>query len=247
MEKKEDAENALQAMNGTEIGGSVIEVTHYVPRDQRSQNWTNCYFKFLPQSMDEKDAMAFFATIGPVTSLFLPTPRVAKEGAVNAGYGFVNFENHEVAVQAVEQLNGHQFGETKSEEEESTPGFFIQKQMPKREQAERRRQRKEDRRRVLNQRYAGRNLYIRNIPLTYTEENLQSKFTPFGEVVSVRLDKDYVTRAPTGVGYVCMSTVEGAQKALTDLAGIYLDDKPLVVQLFKTKEERQREVAQRKQ
>jgi polyadenylate-binding protein len=247
MERKEDAERAIDELNGQEIAGTAIEVAQYLPPRDRSQNWTNCYFKFLPQAMTHEEATQFFTRIGPVTSLYLPPPRTPTEGAINAGYGFVNFANHELAVQAVEQLNGHQFEEVKEGEEATTPGLIVQRQLAKRELSERKKLRREERRRAMNQRYANRNLYVRNIPLNYNEDMLRNLFGAHGEILSVRLDRDYVSREPTGVGYVCMASVEAAQNALKNLAGVYVEGKPLVVQLFKPKEDRQREVMQRKQ
>lgn len=68
---------------------------------------------------------------------------------------------------------------------------------------------KKDEREAQSEKYT--NLFVRNLPGDYTEENLQALFIDYGEINSVTMDQ-----SKTGQGYVGFKDHESAKKALED-------------------------------
>lgn len=60
-------------------------------------------------------------------------------------------------------------------------------------------------------------LYVSNLPLSATEEVLARKFSKFGIVMSVKLDRDAGTGVSRRGAFVEMQTVADAQKAINGL------------------------------
>ena len=241
MATEEDSKRAMEQM--TEIDGSQISVTPFVRSAERGNNWTNCYFKFLPRSYTEEQAREFFtSTGGEVTSYFCPPPREPIEGAVNQGYGYVNFATNDQAMNAIETLNGHIFDENRREKEDGTMSeipFTICKQVSKRELARRKQLVRERRRREMQERFAGRNLYLKNLPEDYGDDQVREMFSPFGEVQSVRIVFDPMTGGSRGVGFVCMGSVEEANRAKLELSGNILpNQKTFYIAIHQSKSER---------
>ena len=63
----------------------------------------------------------------------------------------------------------------------------------------------------------GRNLFVKNFPLTTTEEQLIDFFQQFGEIENAKLIKD-ANGASKGFGFVCFKTKESAQQAIKESA-----------------------------
>lgn len=61
------------------------------------------------------------------------------------------------------------------------------------------------------------NLYIRNIPPTYDEQQLAELFGQYGEVIQVRLLRDQTTSFSRRIGFVIMATKQMAQLAIAHL------------------------------
>ncbi len=62
-------------------------------------------------------------------------------------------------------------------------------------------------------------IFVGNVPYRATTEELRSLFAPFGEVLSVRLMTDRVTRRPRGFGFVEMKRSTAAA-AIRELDGV---------------------------
>ena len=77
------------------------------------------------------------------------------------------------------------------------------------------------------------NIYVGNLPLEMTEDELRKEFTEFGEVISVTImnDKYIGSGQPRGYGYVEMSSKSEGQAAV-----INLQDKRLRGQAIKVVE-----------
>jgi RNA recognition motif-containing protein len=75
------------------------------------------------------------------------------------------------------------------------------------------------------------NIYVGNLPLDTTEEELRKVFTPFGEVKSVILMNDkYIGSGQTrGYGYVEMASKSVAAIAIANLKGRKLRDHEIEV------------------
>ena len=60
-------------------------------------------------------------------------------------------------------------------------------------------------------------LFVGNLPWSVTEDQLKALFTPFGDVVSVKLITDKFTGRSKGFGFVEFAKAEDAQKAISEL------------------------------
>lgn len=61
-------------------------------------------------------------------------------------------------------------------------------------------------------------IYVGNLPFSATEEELEELFTPFGEVISIKLITDRDTGRPRGFGFVEIEDA-GLEEAVSKLDG----------------------------
>ncbi|XP_029993985.1 polyadenylate-binding protein 1-like [Sphaeramia orbicularis] len=114
----EDAQKAVEEMNGKEINGKVIYVGRAQKRlerqgelkrkfDQIKQDriqryqGVNLYVKNLDDTIDDERLRKEFAPYGTITSA-----KVMTDGAQSKGFGFVCFSSPEEATKAVTEMNG---------------------------------------------------------------------------------------------------------------------------------------------
>ncbi len=62
-------------------------------------------------------------------------------------------------------------------------------------------------------------LYIGNIPYSMKEADVKTVFSEFGNVVSVKIVFDRITRRSKGYGFVEMENAEQAEAAIKELDG----------------------------
>jgi len=226
----EGANNAIEKVNGMLIAGKKVFVGPFLPRKERkseaSPKWTNIYVKHLDKSIDEDKLKELFTPFGSITSVVIMRDEKTNE---SKGFGFINYDTHEQAQAAVETMNekeieGKQLyvgrAQKKSEREQSLKQMFFKLQ------AER------------MSKYQGVNLYVKNLDDTTDDEKLRKEFSRFGGTITsakVMRDDKGNTR---GFGFVCFSTPEEATKAVTELNGIMMGNKPIYVALAQRKDQR---------
>ena len=81
-------------------------------------------------------------------------------------------------------------------------------------------------------------IYVGNLPFSASEEEVRSKFEPFGTVHSVKLISDRDTGRPRGFGFVEMDQ-GAAQKAIQELNGKDMGGRPLRVNEAQERQPRQ--------
>jgi RNA recognition motif-containing protein len=81
-------------------------------------------------------------------------------------------------------------------------------------------------------------LFVGNLSFDTTENDLNDAFAAHGTVTETNLMMDRETGRPRGFGFVTMSSVEEAQKAIEALSGKDLDGRALTVNVAKPREER---------
>jgi RNA recognition motif-containing protein len=81
-------------------------------------------------------------------------------------------------------------------------------------------------------------LYVGNLSYSTTEEDLRALFAQAGAVASVALIKDRDTGKSKGFAFVEMATQAEAQKAITMFNAFKLENRTLVVNLARPREER---------
>ncbi len=73
------------------------------------------------------------------------------------------------------------------------------------------------------------NIYVGNLPFRTTEADLESMFSPYGEVSSAAIITDRDTGRSRGFGFVEMPDAASARKAIEELEGSDMDGRRLTV------------------
>ncbi len=82
-----------------------------------------------------------------------------------------------------------------------------------------------------------KNLYIGNLSIKVTEEDLRANFSEVGKVVSVNIVKDKYTGLSRGFGFVEMETEDGAKEAIQRFNGGQLLGNTITVNEARPKKE----------
>jgi polyadenylate-binding protein len=231
-ESEEAATNAIIKVNGMLLNGKKVFVGRFVPRKEREnvgdkpRRFTNVYVKNLTEDYDSDDKLrALFEPFGEISSAKV----VSDDTRKSKGFGFVSFEEPEMAEKACEALNGKEMSSGKT--------LFVGRAQKKAErQAELRRKFEQLKMERLN-RYQGVNLYVKNLDDQIDDERLRKEFVPFGSITSAKVMTDNSGRSK-GFGFVCFSTPEEATKAVTEMNNRIVVTKPLYVALAQRKDER---------
>src|SRR5690606_17584190 len=81
-------------------------------------------------------------------------------------------------------------------------------------------------------------LYVGNLPYSASEEELRSVFEEAGEIASVQIITDKFTGQSRGFGFVEMATQEGADEAIRRFNGHSMNNRNLVVNEARPREDR---------
>lgn len=229
-ETQEAADQAIAKVNNMLLNGKIVTVCKFLAKRDRAQGgvdfskFTNIYVKNLDHSTKGDDITKLFSRFGQINSCVIMNEQDGK----SKGFGFINFEKPESAKQAVEEMNGQMVdgkvifvgrAQKKSEREAELKAKFEQLKLE--------RMAKE----------AGVNLYIKNLDDSYDDEKLRAEFTPFGTITSAKVMRDD-KNISKGFGFVCFTTPEEATKAITDMNGKMLANKPIYVALAQRKDVR---------
>ncbi len=84
----------------------------------------------------------------------------------------------------------------------------------------------------------GKKLYVGNLPISATEQDLSDKFAAFGTVLSVKLIIDHDTGRSRGFGFIEMMSEAEAQAAIDSLNGTDYDGRPMKVNEARTLQKR---------
>ncbi len=84
----------------------------------------------------------------------------------------------------------------------------------------------------------GTKLYVGNLPLNTTENELQELFSQAGAVQEVTLMQDRFTGKSRGFAFVTMSSDEEAQNAISKLNGQSIEGRSLTVNEARPREQR---------
>lgn len=84
------------------------------------------------------------------------------------------------------------------------------------------------------------NIYVGNLPYTFSDAELRQAFEEFGAVSSASVVQDKFTGRSRGFGFVEMSDSDSANRAIESMNGRPLGGRPLVVNEARPREERPR-------
>lgn len=236
-ESDEAAEAAIKHVNGMLLNDMPVYVGKLVSRkermskqDEQMASYTNVYVKNLPESIaSDVEFRALVDPFGPIVSAALSMDDAGK----SKGFGFVNYEQHDDAVKAVEALK---------DKEMDGKVIYAGRAQSKVEREELIRTETEKFREEKLGQYQGVNLYIKNLDDTVTDEVLLKEFSSFGVVNSCKVMRDE-RGTSRGFGFVCFSTPDEASKAVSEMNGKMLNGKPIYVALAQRKEARRQQLA----
>uniref|UniRef100_A0A452RT50 Polyadenylate-binding protein n=1 Tax=Ursus americanus TaxID=9643 RepID=A0A452RT50_URSAM len=216
-----DAERALDTMNFEVIKGQPVRIM-WSQRDPglRKSGVGNIFIKNLEDSIDNKALYDTFSTFGNILSC-----KVVCDDHGSRGFGFVHFETHEAAQQAIATMNGMLLNDRK---------VFVGHFKSRRE-----------REAELGARAVEfTNIYVKNLHVDVDEQGLQDLFSQFGKMLSVKVMRDDIGHS-RGFGFVNFEKHEEAQKAVTDMNGKEVSGRLLYVGRAQKRVERQNELKRR--
>lgn len=73
------------------------------------------------------------------------------------------------------------------------------------------------------------NIFVSNLGFNIMDEDLRKYFSHYGEVSSVRIIVDKVTKQSRGFGFVVMNDTRSAETAIRELNGSMIDDRAIKV------------------
>jgi polyadenylate-binding protein len=207
------AERALETLNYTTINTKPIRImwSHRDPA-QRKSGVGNIFIKNLEESIDNKALHDTISTFGTILSC-----KVASDAGKSKGYGFVHFETEEAAVKAVETVNGMLMNHKKV-----YVGPFMKKGERPHDSAEPR----------------FTNVFVKNFPEDWTDEQLEAEFAAFGTVTNVVIMRSEDGKSK-GFGFVNMENSGDALNAVDDLNGKVFAEKPMFAGRAQKKAERE--------
>ncbi|XP_032950080.1 polyadenylate-binding protein 1-like isoform X2 [Rhinolophus ferrumequinum] len=216
-----DAERALDTMNFEVMKGQPIRIM-WSQRDPglRKSGVGNIFIKNLEDSIDNKALYDTFSTFGNILSC-----KVVCDNHGSRGFGFVHFETHEAAQQAISTMNGMLLNNRKV-----FVGHFKSRQ---------------EREAELGARAMEfTNIYVKNFQVDVDEQGLQELFSQFGKMLSVKVMRDDSGNS-RGFGFVNFEKHEEAQKAVMDMNGKEVSGRLLYVGRAQKRGERQNELKRR--
>ncbi|KAJ2001659.1 Protein phosphatase PP2A regulatory subunit B [Coemansia thaxteri] len=234
-ETREAADEAIANVNGMLLNDIKVYVGPHITRSERVEraksqlaHFTNVYVKNLDAEVDDAALKELFAKYGTITSAIVQV----KEDGKSCGFGFVNFEDHEAARKAVEELHETDFHGQK---------LFVSRAQKKMERSEELRAQYEQAKLEKLSKYQGVNLYIKNFGEDIDDDKLRQEFAPYGVITSAKVMRDDKGTS-SGFGFVCFTAPEEANKAITEMNGRILGNKPLYVALAQRRDQRRQQI-----
>ncbi|KQK17859.2 hypothetical protein BRADI_1g37200v3 [Brachypodium distachyon] len=218
----EDAKVALEYFNFTVVNGKSIRVM-FSNRDPtlRRSGAANLFIKNLEPNIVAKSLHQMFSRFGIILSCKVATDLNGK----SKGYGFVQFVSEESAKDAMNALNGKL---ANGNGKQLYVDLFI---------------RREERQHIGG---ASKftNVYTKNLPKEFTDDDLCRVFAPFGTITSAVVMKDGDGESKC-FGFVNYEKTEYAEEAVEKLNGKIISDVALYVGRAKRKQERQAELKEK--
>lgn len=230
-ETDQAAAEAIKHVNGMLLNDKKVYVGAHVSKkerqskfDQMKANFTNIYVKNVEPEVTEQEFTDLFEKYGPVTSCAL----ARDQDGSSRGFGFVNYENHEHAECAVDELHDSDFHGRK---------LYVGRAQKKYEREEELRRSYEQAKMEKLNKYQGVNLFVKNLDDDVDDEKLRAEFSEFGSITSAKVMSTEEGKSK-GFGFVCFNSPDEATKAVTEMNQRMLHGKPLYVALAQRKDVR---------
>ncbi|KAG9095542.1 Protein phosphatase PP2A regulatory subunit B [Ceratobasidium sp. UAMH 11750] len=234
-ETAESAETAIKAVNGMLLNDKQVFVGHHISRkerqskiDEQKAQFTNVYVKNLDLEITETEFREMFEPFGTITSAVLQTDAEGK----SRGFGFVNYERHEDAEKAVNELN---------DKDIKGKPLYVGRAQKKAERVSELQRSHEQAKQERQSKYAGVNLYVKNLDDDVDDDKLRAEFEAFGTITSCKVMRNE-RDISKGFGFVCFSTPDEATKAVTEMNNKMIGSKPLYVSLAQRRDVRRQQL-----
>lgn len=197
--------------------------------------------KFMPKEVLEKKADGEIDDIPDQPDE--PEPKSGEnldhsdENNQTLGYAFVNYVEHESALSAIETLDGKEY-KTVLDGVEITQPLYVGRAQKKVERERELRAKFEAEKMDRISKFQGVNLYVKNLDDNVSDELLRDEFATMGTITSARVMKDMKDGRSRGFGFVCFSTPEEATRAVNEMNGKLISNKPIFVALAQRREVR---------
>ncbi|CCJ28224.1 unnamed protein product, partial [Pneumocystis jirovecii] len=218
------SESAEAAIKHVYVGHHVSKKDRQSKFDDMKLKFTNVYVKNIDPEISEAEFEELFKKFGNVTSLSLSVD----ENGKSRGFGFVNYENHEDAARAVEELHDTEYKDRK---------LYVCRAQKKHEREEELRKQYEQAKLDKLNKYNGINLFVKNLDDDIDDERLRQEFSIYGTITSAKIMVDDNGKSK-GFGFVCFSSPDEATKAITEMNQRMVSGKPLYVALAQRKDVR---------
>lgn len=231
-ESAESASQAIEKVNNKLLNGKKVFVGPFQKKEQRlnikasDKEYTNIYVKHLDKSVTDEQLAAVFSRFGNIQHAEVKRD----ETGASKGFGFVNYDKAEAAIQAVDAMNGQDFMGTK---------LYVGRHQSKNERQSILRTQREKFEQEKAQKFQGVNLYVKNLDDSIDEEKLNAEFSKYGKLQNAKIMMDPESGVKKGFGFVCFENPEDAARAIQDMNGKMVGSKPLYVALAEKKEVRQ--------
>lgn len=176
----------MDCSNSSDMGQTDVDMGE----DGENLDANNLIINYLPESTTQDDLYTMFEAFGKIDSCKLIRHRTLGH---SLGYGFVKFEKHEDASNAIEALNGLMMKSKKLKVSFARPSTDPIKTA---------------------------NLYICGLKNTITDAELIGVFSPYGKVLTVKvMNNDNDPNKTSAIGFVRFEKHSNAQNAMEALNG----------------------------
>jgi len=165
----------------------------------------NIFIKNLDKSIDNKMLYDTFCTFGNILSCKI----AYDEEGRSKGYGFVHYETEEAAETAIEKVDGKML-----KDKIVYVGKFKRKAERELEDGSTER--------------SFTNIFVKNLDVEVTDEQLREQFGTFGEITSLALMKDEQGKSK-GFAFINFAEMDAAAKAVESKNEFELNGKPMFV------------------
>ncbi|CAM9685647.1 unnamed protein product [Phaeothamnion confervicola] len=237
---EDDARRAIENMDGRDVDGRTIRVTHSQPapdkqaRDYEQGEVPKVYVGALSEVVTTEDLMDLFAQHGQVTDAIVMTDR--NTGA-SRGFGFVTFSSQEEAMAAISALDGSELR-----------GGKIRVNVPMAPREKPMRDGRQARGSSSYDRAGGGGgdfeesgepkLYVGNLSFETSTEDLYSRFGQYGTITDAIVMTDRETGHSRGFGFVTFGDRGQAESAIQQLDGSDVDGRYIKVNFSRKRKPR---------
>jgi polyadenylate-binding protein len=231
-QEEESATKAVAACADSEV----MKAAKFEPKDSKKISRklnNNLYFKNIPTDHSQDQVREMFAPFGTIKSLVI----YKNEKVENSQYGFVCFDDKEgvnkeygpeCCQNAITELNNRVVGKDSKGAEIK---LYVRHALKKTE-----RQMEKTRDTIRYKASKKRcNLYVKNFPGTWTQDDLTNLFQQYGEIEKIRLEKG---QTGNSYAFVCFKQPDAAATAKSTLHNQTYDGKVLIINHYEIKEVR---------